>query len=575
MSITPPQQVVNATLAATSRIIRRVEIYEADGETRWNADKEIRLVDGSVNIDYSRDERRTLDITLDNSDGRLVNAPKYFWYDKIIKVFRGVNVGEQPRPPKVLIISDDNTVAPQFRKMLASVGIGTVTVNTEVATIDGLAGYEVIVSLGSQATPLKTALLQEAYGAGMRVFTQGQAATEMEIPFITASASVTAADFTGNPPWNITPNAAVTEPLVTGWHAEDYTPPILDGVVPTALAADAIAISPTAVANQSGSTLIAAVNASGGRWVHMQPMLADTSNTANFLARAFDWLNPFVPLADWETQIGEFMIDKISEDHFPHLVKVTGRDYTKKCLNSKFEQATQFNGGQQLETLVGAISANAGIYKKVLPVTGITVGKSFMYERGTERWKAIVEIANAYNYDVYFDGQGYLRMTVIEDPATTQSSMTFRTGPLVGNLSTYSKSTNDSRIYNHVLVTGDPGDGSTLPPSAEAKNTDPNSPTNIDQIGDRLYQYASSFIATTEQAQAVADSFLAVHALEEFQLDLTGVVLFWMDVGEIVTWIDPSPAPGDPTRFLLSNITIPLTLGPMSATALRVTNVGT
>src|SRR5688572_3503030 len=47
-------------------------------------------------------------------------------------------------------------------------------------------------------------------------------------------------------------------------------------------------------------------------------------------------------LREWETQIGEFMIDQISEDYFPDEIKITGRDYAKKCLVSKLSNSMSF-----------------------------------------------------------------------------------------------------------------------------------------------------------------------------------------------------------------------------------------
>src|SRR5689334_13140653 len=55
--------------------------------------------------------------------------------------------------------------------------------------------------------------------------------------------------------------------------------------------------------------------------------------------RYFDGTIPKV----WETQIGEFMIDQITEEYFPNEVQITGRDYSKKCLQSKLTQSMSFS----------------------------------------------------------------------------------------------------------------------------------------------------------------------------------------------------------------------------------------
>ncbi len=296
----------------------------------------------------------------------------------------------------------------------------------------------------------------------------------------------------------------------------------------------------------------------------------------NLLKSSITWLDSYEPITTWETQIGEFMIDRITDSSFPHTVKLTGRDYTKKCLNSKFAYATQFTTGLALESVIASIAGAAGITRRNLPATGITVNRSFFYERGVTRWDAIKDIADSYDYEIYFDPYGYLVMRQYNDPALTSPSIVIHPGP-EGQLVSWEKSTSDSRLYNHVIVTGDSSDASVLPASGEAINTDINSPTSVDKIGDRLYQYVSSFIQTDIQAQAVADSFLAVHSLEEFEISFASLLLPWLDVGEIIGFTDSVETidnGGDPTTFLLSSLTIPLGLGQMSSVGKRITVVG-
>lgn len=380
MAAGPPAAALAAILGPSTTVTRRVEVYEADGVTLWGTASKPDITAGSVNVDLSRSERRTFDLTIDNTDGRFRHYPGGFWYDKVLKIFRGVSYVE----------------------------------------------------------------------GGVR--------------------------------------------------------------------------------------------------------------------------------KEWETQLGEFVIDQIREPHFPKVVQVSGRDYTKHLLTSKFASTTAFSPGQAVEEIIKAIAQVAGISKFILPNRpDKRTGRVFQFERGVERAAAVKEIASAYNYDVFFDAQGFMVQAPFHDPVSAPIAWTFETGAF-GNLVSYTKSTTDSRIYNHVVVTGEAAD--QVPVSAEALNLEPSSPTRIRQPGetgglaDRLYQFTSSFISTKAQAQEVADSFLAVHALEEFAIDLSAIVLPWLDVGEIMEFLDPDPAPGDPTRFLLSTINIPLALGPMDVLGRRVTLVG-
>jgi hypothetical protein len=272
-------------------------------------------------------------------------------------------------------------------------------------------------------------------------------------------------------------------------------------------------------------------------------------------------------------QLIEGMIDSAEEPHFPNTLSINGRDYTKKLLTSKFPTATAFPINTPIENIIETIAINGGISpaKINLPLTGKSTGRDFFFERQTERWKAMAEIANSYGYDIYFTHDGFLTMEEFADPTVDQPDYVFETGPVVGNLSSISKRTGDARMYNHVVVTGESSD--TIPVWAEVKNEVPGHPTSIAEIGERTYFYTSSFITTYAQALDVATKFLKIHALEQFELGLEAIVIPWLEVGNIVDFIDPNPAPGDPDRFLFSDCTIPLALKTMPAGLKRVTAV--
>lgn len=582
----PPEEALREFHGATTRHVRRIEIYEADGKTRWAKDTVARLKSGSVSVDYARDERRTLDLVLDNADRVLVHAPGEFWYDKIIKVFRGVWINQGERHPRILILADredeESVLAPGFRDAIASVGYGSIVTNTAVLSWAQVRDYDIFVALGS-ASAAKLDILHQAYMSGKSVYLQNETAgewTQLVFP-----GKVTTAEPTGT---MVVPAQEAASPLAQGWLSyENASPPD-----PASNLLYAVDDSQFTIAGQSGTAEESGVSidnptfarvasfynpAGGGRAVAfygpVDSLLYDVPAKVNFLQTAFNWLNTVQPLRLWETQIGEFMIDRISQPHFPREVKITGRDYTKKCLGSKFVAATQYAAGDSLEGLINSIASTAGISKRNLPTTGVTVTRTFFWDRGVDRWAAMKEIANAYAYDIYFDTQGYLTITPQVDPATQAPTTVVKTGK-DGTLASYEKSTSDTRIYNVVVVTGESADEANPPVFAVARNDDPTSPASTVNIGERVYQYTSSFITTTEQAQNVADKFLAIHSLEEFELSFESLVMPWLEVGDIVGWVDPRPAPGDPSAFLLSSITIPLSLGTMSANGKRVMIVG-
>jgi hypothetical protein len=391
----PDAAVIAELTSGLVRITRRAEIYEADGVTPWDVPNwDGRLVDGTVTVDRERDERRNLDLLLDNTDGLLINDPHDgFWYDKIIKIFWGIRYYDQ---------------------------------------------------------------------------------------------------------------------AIATWRR-------------------------------------------------------------------------------WETPLGEFMIDRIDEDRFPHAVKVTGRDYAKKCLTSKIAYSMSFQSGLRVEEIIRALAANAGVKKFLLPVTTQAYGDDIVFTRGTERWKVMKQLADAIGYELYFLANGALTMRPYPDPTTSPIAWSFTDGG-GGSLINYSRSSTDSRMFNHIIVTGAAigADSNNMPASqvaasntdsevifAEARNDDPGSPTRIERVGDRVEPYESDLFTSQEQAQTYADTQLRIGALEEYTMSFESLLLPWLDGSDIVEIVEDRPTEYTPRRFLLSNFTIPLGLGSMSGTARRVTVVGT
>ena len=95
VSSTVTQEVRRAYLQPRLFVTRRVSIYESDGTTLWRPENmQHRLISGSVSVSSDRDERRNLEsLTLRNNDGVLSidESGTGFFYDKIIKMYRGLN----------------------------------------------------------------------------------------------------------------------------------------------------------------------------------------------------------------------------------------------------------------------------------------------------------------------------------------------------------------------------------------------------------------------------------------------------------------------------------------------------
>jgi hypothetical protein len=281
---------------------------------------------------------------------------------------------------------------------------------------------------------------------------------------------------------------------------------------------------------------------------------------------------------DWEIQLGEFQIDRISTAHYPDLVKVTGRDYTKKLLGSKLKLTSTFSSGLPLFEFVRSIAVNGGIPANKLNLTigNEVLSSSITYDRGTDRWTMIKDAVTAFNYEVFFDAFGNLVVRPFLDPSTSPTSWTFNTGA-GGNLVSFERSTNDSRVFNHVFVYGDPADGQSnvLPYFGEAEVTDPTSPVHFSKIGDRVMPpIVTTFLSSDSEAQALAESWLKIASLESYELNFESIVYPWLEAGEIVDIKDPNAGLNEPTLFLMDTISMPLGLSTMTATGKRITFIG-
>ncbi len=272
----------------------------------------------------------------------------------------------------------------------------------------------------------------------------------------------------------------------------------------------------------------------------------------------------------WEVQQGEFIIDDITSPDFPNTTTIKARDYTARLLLSSLTRATSFTKGQKIEDVIKAVALNGGALKFNLPTTGVTLAVDTFFDRSTTRWAIVKQIANDFGYDIFFDRYGYLTMQLMPDPATGSEVFTFKTGQPDGSLASYTKHTTSTQLKNHIIVYGTASTNATV--FAEAVVAD-SSPVSPKEIGDRVQEVQSAIISTTAQAQALADSMIKVAALEDYDVSLTSIVLAFLDVNQIVGFIDPDPDPIDPSRFLLTSFSIPLKLAGMDAVAKRISLV--
>lgn len=575
----PPDEIIQALESGVVLTTRRVEVYEADGVTLWNPDTEndlefARLVDGSVSVDATSSERRKLDLVLDNRDKLLHPNPNGgLWYDKIIKVYRGlIYQGTAPIPKAAIIEADSESDGYLLKNILANLGFTNTDYLPNAADITDLQEYSYIFSWNNTAASTKSDLLKDLWNHGKTIVTLGVANTIAEIPIFSSDNYDSAAS------WGISSKPAWTPwgdtPVVDRYAETDLG--TMAGSTPLGVSSGTVALSfwHAGVDDTVVFTAAANMGISGTYWLDLHVPTIQNTEVQNLIRASLNFIRGYYSKIEWEAQIGEFMIDNLSSDYFPDQVKITGRDYTKKLLLSKITTSVTFEAGTSLKDYVRAIAINGGINPKKLRI-GVQdeqLTSDISFDRGTDRWTIITQACETFNYEVFFDAMGYLVVRQYIDPQSGPISWTFARGK---NLVSYSRSTNDSRIYNHVCVYGDPSsDEERLPYFGEAINDDLQSPTNTTRLGDRLYTFASTFFTDSSQCQDYADQKLKVVALEQYELDVSSIFYPWLEANEIVAIETGEELDFEPTRFLMDTITYPLALGPMSLTGKRVTFVG-
>ena len=573
------QEVFDAFLNETVRVTRRLEIFESDGETLWMDSSDTpRMIDGSVTVDYGRDERRAIDLTLDNGDGVLAHDPDGFWYDKVLKTYKGIEYRNTRKIPSIAVLDDQDTVVRLgIIQTLREMGYVDIADLRGISlTADALAGYDIVVAnAGVHSLPTSvSSLLKQVYANGTTsIFTLGNDNQSFNVPLIGSTMIKS-----GTEVWQVN-KVSGDNPFAVGWNSFVNTGDTDNGQVITGLAPG---VRPAAFWNLGATTTYSAIyqqNDNGARWFHYQASLiaAAKTNFRRFFAQALTWLYDYKEFKSFESQIGEFCIDRISEDDFPSSLKVTGRDYTKRLLADKFEQSVTFKAGTSIDDLVRSVAANGGVFKTLLNSEGAYLSSDVTFEREVERWKVIDDVCTANGVESYFNPQGYLTTRPFIDPTTAPVAFTLSTGRPDGNLVAYTKASSDAQVYNVVIVTSenqnDLADGIAY--QGKAENHDPSSPTSIERLrGRRVYPYKSAFLDSQAAADSLALQLLKIHGLEEFELSFSSIAYPWLDVGAVAGFKDPRPGVGEPDRYLLTSLNIPLGLGPMSGSGKRITIIG-
>lgn len=573
MTPIPPKDVINAIESGESSVTRKLEIYEQDGETLWTPSSEElvieRLVTGSISADATRSERRTFDITLLNDDNLLrPNSKNGFWYDKVIKLYRGVSYNQVNTGPLISIIEGPGgNGAFKLQAILKAMGNARTTVNLTMTDSNLYDQSDILISYTSSDPSLKASYLKRHFDIGKSVITISVGNTPTQVPHISAGST------SGSPiTWGVTP--VDTDTPIAGHWVAGVAPGSVTGYRPSGITANAQAVAVWVVGGDPAIiTGSIAENISGGKWLDLHLPSVNETGIKQLVSSAILWMQNYSSKNEWECQIGEFVIDGMNDQNFPNQIKVNGRDYTKRCLQSKLNRDLIFPSGTSISEIVRAEARLSGILGNMnVPEVGKFIETPLAYSANTPRWEVMEKSANGIGYQLYFNNVGELTMSPFNDPVYDPVSYTFETG-LKGNLTSFDRATNDNNLFNHIVVHG-PAAPNGIPYFGEALNLDSNSPTNIDEIGDRYFEYTFDTVSGNTEAKSLAATFLKVSSLETYEMNFGSMCYPWTEVNTIARIKDPRAFDWEPDKFLISSLEISLDLGPMSSSARRITHTG-
>ncbi len=589
ISNTPSASVLASFTAGTATVKRWADIYLADNVTLWKSN--VGMTSGSVSVDATRDERRNLDISLFDADGDLNFGAGGLWYDKIIKPYSGVVLPSTTEPGYVSLPGIAGNHISITRSALGSLTTLEFAVRVSLVSIgvaQKLAGWalgdaELTLDAANKLSVKVTSTTPTVIGGGL---------ASVAVPLLAVNTKI----------WlkgKVTVSSAACDYAFSLTDTNDYDSAVWTTIGTTVTGTNAAAavrltnstaaiFGTNAVANAgfAGKLHAASEYVNNAKTIEINPgaVAAGASTFAALTSQTVTVASSGGTIAQviaavttpgdtWASPLGEFMIDKINRPRFPHDIKVTGRDFVKKLKLALFASTTSFPVGDNIATTIKTIATNGGIAKFNFAATTKTIGAVVICQRGDDRWTVCKKLAESIGHELFFDAFGYLTLRPFVDPLTAPVIHTFRTGPAVGNLANYERTTQDTFLFNDVIVFGDGPDFPLI--FAEATNTNTTSPTRIAMIGTRtMTPIKNQFLTTNADALVLAQKILAVSSLESYDVNLDAIIAPWLESGTAVEFVAPDAAITDPTRFLLSNFSIPMTLGTMSCNVKRITIVG-
>ena len=274
--------------------------------------------------------------------------------------------------------------------------------------------------------------------------------------------------------------------------------------------------------------------------------------------------------SDYLPVVGTFLLDRTSRTRNSNLVQVTGRDLSKK-LAYEFGEWVEFDKNTPLENVIRDIALAGGLPASAmnLPLTGINIDTELAYQPSAFRWSTMHQLADSYNFDLYFDPSGVMQMEehprLVGDPI----QWTFETGTQ-GNIGSDTRDVTDGPIRNKVIVIGNSDDSDSTPPSGSAINQSAGN-TSVDRIGLRPVTETRTELTSSVNCQALAERLLENYTKERFDISAEILATPWLEANILVVYDREDADDFDEVRrYILESFTISSAGGLMPAQLSRL-----
>lgn len=216
------------------------------------------------------------------------------------------------------------------------------------------------------------------------------------------------------------------------------------------------------------------------------------------------------------------------------VIEVKGFDRVDTVRDRKFINPWVVTNGTFIHTAIADIvTSRLSVPVRVTSTAPHMVPES-VFDRYSDPWDAVRELAESAGYMAYFDQLGSLVIGP-EEPQVT--GYRYEPGP-DSMLMTSARKFDKSKTYSGVVVRGEHPD--KTPVRVEKWDLDPKSPTySLGPFGQRPYGYYSNLVTTTAQAQAVADSLFPRVTRITQECTITVLGHPGHDIGDVIEIVDP------------------------------------